>query len=407
MPQFGKTGQIINVCSTTLPTYTGASGSVTLLGSCSKCQQQQAFISNWTTTTSGETIDLPYLSGGTYSGVINWGDGSAVENIYTNRSHTYTTAGVYEISIYGDIQSFNFQSVPASNSNITSITQWGDLNITEGGAFANCSNLTLTGVTDVLTISQGTTSLSRMFENCTSLTTIPNVSQWFLSSISDISGMFLGATSFNDDISTWDTTYVTDMSSMFEGATSFNTSLGDMPADNVTNFNSMFKNATSFNQSLSFNTTNAIDMGSMFEGAISFDSGLPSFNTLYVTNMNSMFKNATSFSQDINSWAVNNVTDMGYMFYSATTFNSNISNWDVSSVSVMTSMFEYATSFNQDLSPWCVSLIPSAPTNFDNGASSWVLPNSRPIWGTCSEDYLLQANGFYILQADTSKIIIL
>jgi hypothetical protein len=47
----------------------------------------------------------------------------------------------------------------------------------------------------------------------------------------------------------------------------------------------------------------------------------------------------------------------------------------------MDTMFSDATSFNQDLSGWCVPTIPSLPTDFDTGASSWVLP--RPVWGTC------------------------
>jgi hypothetical protein len=47
----------------------------------------------------------------------------------------------------------------------------------------------------------------------------------------------------------------------------------------------------------------------------------------------------------------------------------------------MASMFRNATAFNQDLSPWCVTLIPTQPTNFSLGASSWVL--AKPIWGTC------------------------
>jgi hypothetical protein len=45
----------------------------------------------------------------------------------------------------------------------------------------------------------------------------------------------------------------------------------------------------------------------------------------------------------------------------------------------MTNMFNTATSFNQNLSPWCVTLIPSLPSGFDTGATSWVL--SRPNWG--------------------------
>jgi len=47
----------------------------------------------------------------------------------------------------------------------------------------------------------------------------------------------------------------------------------------------------------------------------------------------------------------------------------------------MTSMFRDSIKFNQDLSGWCVSQIGSRPTTFDRGASSWVLPNSRPDWG--------------------------
>jgi len=47
----------------------------------------------------------------------------------------------------------------------------------------------------------------------------------------------------------------------------------------------------------------------------------------------------------------------------------------------MDRMFFVAESFNQDLSDWCVSLLPSEPSDFDDGATAWTEP--RPIWGTC------------------------
>jgi uncharacterized protein (TIGR02145 family) len=72
---------------------------------------------------------------------------------------------------------------------------------------------------------------------------------------------------------------------------------------------------------------------------------------------------------------------MGVMFAGCSLFNQDISNWNVSGVTNMDGMFINCNLFNQDLSSWCVSLIPSIPVNFDNGATSWVLP--RPIWGTC------------------------
>jgi hypothetical protein len=49
----------------------------------------------------------------------------------------------------------------------------------------------------------------------------------------------------------------------------------------------------------------------------------------------------------------------------------------------MIQLFYNSESFNQDLSGWCVEQISSEPNNFDTGADDWVLPNSRPIWGTC------------------------
>ncbi len=94
-----------------------------------------------------------------------------------------------------------------------------------------------------------------------------------------------------------------------------------------------------------------------------------------------MFQGATVFNGDISSWYVSSVTNMEDMFFNATAFNQDISSWDVSSVTDMTLMFYQAAAFNQNLSGWCVSNIGSAPTNFDNGANSWVL--ARPVWGTC------------------------
>ena len=62
----------------------------------------------------------------------------------------------------------------------------------------------------------------------------------------------------------------------------------------------------------------------------------------------------------------------------------DISNCNVAlGVTNMAAMFREASAFNQDLSRWCVTLIPSKPDLFDSRASGWILPDSRPIWGTC------------------------
>lgn len=47
-----------------------------------------------------------------------------------------------------------------------------------------------------------------------------------LSNVSDMSYMFWGATTFNQDIGSWDTANVTNMSSMFYNASAFKQDIG-------------------------------------------------------------------------------------------------------------------------------------------------------------------------------------
>ena len=49
-----------------------------------------------------------------------------------------------------------------------------------------------------------------------------HISDWDTSEVTNMSYMFLGATSFNQPLAKWDVSQVTDMSGMFGGATSFN-----------------------------------------------------------------------------------------------------------------------------------------------------------------------------------------
>ena len=151
---------------------------------------------------------------------------------------------------------------------------------------------------------------------------------------------------------------------------------------NVTNMSGMFMNATSFNQDISsWDTSNVTDMSGLFWSAKSFNQDLSSWDTSSVTNMGNMFYQAQSFNQDISSWDTSNVTDMRVMFAGAASFNSDISSWNVSSVTDMGNMFNGVSSFNQNLSGWCVTKLPTTPGSFDTGAYAWTLP--RPVWGTC------------------------
>jgi surface protein len=137
----------------------------------------------------------------------------------------------------------------------------------------------------------------------------------------------------------WKTSALTNTKQMFSDASSFNIPLY-LYMDLVTDMSFMFQGATSFNQNLEENygywvTSGALNMRYMFYGATSFANGgiaWMAWQTNNVTNMSAMFFNTPLFNADITSWTTNNVTDMNSMFYQATAFNQNIGVWNISNV---------------------------------------------------------------------------
>lgn len=185
---------------------------------------QNFFTTEWTTTASSESIELPYDNGGTYSGTIDWGDGNTSANSYANRTHTYATANTYTVVINGTVNGWNFGST-LTGGNITSVVHWGQLQFgsDSGGYFGECPNLDLLTVSDVLDLT-GINNLSYMFLFCTSLTNINRIDEWNTSAVTSMSGMFQGCSSINFNIGTWDVGNVTDFTDfMADATTTFST----------------------------------------------------------------------------------------------------------------------------------------------------------------------------------------
>jgi len=241
---------------------------------------------------------------------VDWGDNtSSVTNCdecgYLYR-HTYATSGQYTITISGTLTGFGqeidqnfFENPPVpllGAEYLTAVTSFGDL---------------------------GIESLSLAFFGSNNLIDVPAV---LPATVTDLSGLFASASSFNDDISAWNTANVTSMAFMF--------------ADLI----GLFSDSTDST-----------------EPSSAFNQSLSSWVTSSVTDMSGMFAGASAFDQSLSSWDTGSVTDMSFMFAGASSFNQSLSSWNVSLVTSMEDMLDDAA---------------LSTANYDATLDGWV---SRPV----------------------------
>ena len=127
------------------------------------------FITTWETTTANESITIPTNSDFSYDYQVDWGDGSTSTEA-GNATHTYATAGTYQVKITGTFPAIRFGALPDSDVNlekIKSINQWGDQvwqSMEE--AFKGCIHLTY-AASDTPDLSE-VTHMGHMFEEASS-----------------------------------------------------------------------------------------------------------------------------------------------------------------------------------------------------------------------------------------------
>tara|TARA_R110000744_G_scaffold141853_1_gene253291 strand:+ start:322 stop:1815 length:1494 start_codon:yes stop_codon:yes gene_type:complete len=245
---------------------------------------------------------------GSFSFIIDWGDGSSSNlnstNYTTARTHTYSVLGTYTIKISGAVRGFCFNNMPGGlqindRDKIISITSWGGFQATDFGSFNNCFNLLQITATDTPTLGL-TNSCRSLFSGCTNLTTINNIENWDVSSCTDTITMFNGCralefgTSGQPDLSGWDVSNMIDMSAMFLSANKFNGQLFTLPAS-VSNIDNMFNGAYVFNNGGnnppidSWDVSSCSDFSGLFFQCKNFNQPINSWNTASVTNMQLTF----------------------------------------------------------------------------------------------------------------------
>ncbi|MCY2687984.1 BspA family leucine-rich repeat surface protein [Salinimicrobium sp. TH3] len=367
-----------------------------------------AFVTKWNTNLDYNSRIALALAG-TVNASIDWGDGTAKEEVTGPgpHYHTYAVDGIYTVSVTGTVtayDTYNYGGNYYERNKLIEVVSWGDVGFVDlSYAFYRAENLLsvptssagIENVTNMRSMFGGTwyfntdiggwntanvTNMSGMFAGTYSFNA--DIGNWSTGNVTDMSSMFGNAIPFNQNIGGWDTSNVTNMRGMFSGAQSFNQDIGNWNTESVTNMRYMFSRAYSFNQNIGqWNTANVTIMEDMFRSARVFNGDISNWDTGKVTNMKFMFNLAYAFNQNIGGWNVENVTDMSSMFGGATNFNGDISTWNTGNVLSMDSMFYDAHFFNQDLSKWCVTNVSSEPLDFDTEATNWVLP--RPVWGTC------------------------
>lgn len=214
---------------------------------------------------------------------------------------------------------YMYATIPSEALELKEIQQWGNFDTgTEAtNMLGNCKELTITA-TDIPNFST-ITDMSGMFYNCSLISDIPNINQWDVSNVTDMTNMFNGANNFNADISKWNTGNVTKMARMFAELDVFNQDISNWNTSKVTDMRAMFRNAKNFNQDLSkWNTENVTNFDSMFLEAVSFNQNLGTFNLKNATKASKMLNDSglscENYSKTLQGWANNPDTNNGISF---------------------------------------------------------------------------------------------
>lgn len=257
---------------------------------------------------ASETISLPMFNGddSLYDFVVDFGDGTGKKTVTafadTDRQHTYTGAGTFDITITGTFDYIKFADSPDS---IIELKSFGGAGI-GSQSFLNCTNFTTLSATDIPAIHL--TNLSECFRD---------------SAIATV----------NVAINSWDVSTVVTMSSMFRGTATFNQGIGNWNVANVTSMNFMFDGAAVFNQDIStWNVSSVITMLAMFRSAPNFNQDISTWNTGAVTDMSFMFNGASAFDQNLGAWDITSMTTAGNMFngitLSTVNYDSLLVGWE-------------------------------------------------------------------------------
>jgi surface protein len=271
------------------------------------------------TGSASDTFILPTTGAG-YDATVDWGDGNTTKLSGTpgNVSHTYDTAGTYQITVEEDSVG-GFPRIYFNNSGdrqkLISIDRWGTIAWTSlSRAFYGCSNMVYaaTDNPDLTSV----TAADSLFRLCSSIGPNLDLSGWSGNSITTWANAFNGSDGLTGtvDLTGLVTSSATNLSGMFGGFPQISATL-DLTSWDVSNVTTMASFAYGTGSLTSVDTTG--------------------WNTGNVTNMSQMFRNNGSLIvTGMDNWDTGSVTTMELMLNLCNTQIPLLdpSGWDVTSL---------------------------------------------------------------------------
>jgi hypothetical protein len=377
---------------------------------------EERFVISVKTDNAGTSADneftLPWI--GTYD--IDWGDGTSDTGVVDTQTHTYASAGTYDVAVTANTGQIYFARANNDRRKLLDIKNWGTCAwTTMRSAFTGCEKLEGVSAMDIPNFTN-CTDTSGMFQLAAYSTPakITNLINWDVSNITNMANMFEGYKRYSNtdltegtiNFSNWDFSNVTNMRNFATNSRTIygildctNTSITNLTdgyqslrSVNVSNIGSLtvgntfpggakLVDATLSNLDIS-NTTNFYTAfaGNNFPSGITFDS----WDFSHVTSMRDMFADCTNIP-DVTGLDVSSVSNFQYMFSRSSDFNQDISVWDVSGPGSMRGMLYGTTNFDRSLANWDISGITDfrdfmngatlSTANYDSTLISWASQN--------------------------------
>jgi surface protein len=331
-------------------------------------------------------LTIPGLYSETYNATVSWGDGSA-DSIITayndpDLAHTYPGVATYEVTVSGTFPAIYFgQVVFTDKLAMRTIENLGAVGWTTFfRSFYGSTNMTTLSVSnaDLSSVS----SMERMFYNLTSVTTIPDVSEWNVSNVTNMGGLFEAMTALNSPpaVGAWNVGNVTRFKSVFHGlALTSPPDVSQWDVGKGISFQETFRNCqyTTPPDVSNWDTSSAENFMEMFADCDVMTSppDVSNWDTSSLLDANgspthggALYRTFTGMTAlttppDVSTWDVSSVRYLGFretfQDMSGVTSPPDVSDWDMYSggATSMADMFRGMTSLTTppDISGWNTS----------------------------------------------------